>query len=225
MSWYKAGPAGPFPPELRAMPKNPRYLDENAFKALLRACRQRNSRNATRDRMLFQLLGRTGLRISEALALTPQKIYLNADPPFLRVCTLKKRKPVTDEVYLDRPLVAALKRYIRSTLPGLLGSQVWPDSPLFPSRFRTVMVLPMTRRNALALFRYYARRAQLPAGVTLHSLRHFRGTYLYSRTRDLEFTREQLRHSDLKITQGYLHQSPEVLKGYLSRLSERRGKK
>jgi integrase len=209
------------------MTQNKRAMTDSQFRALLRAARQRYSRKARRDRMLFLLLGRTGLRISEALPLTVGDLFLKSDPPFLRVRTLKKRRAKTDEVLLDPVTAKSLRIYVHhgQKYPLWLGRASWNDPKrlLFSSGEDGTRM--MTRRNALGLFRTYAKRAGLPEDLTLHSLRHYRATFLYQRTGDAEFTREQLRHSDLKVTQGYLHQSPERIRMYLEKLSRRRVEK
>lgn len=191
------------------MARSRRYLEENGFKALLRCARERRRSNAARDRFLFLFLGRTGLRISEALAVTLDDLHLDADPPFVAVTTLKRRRRIRDEVLIDPPTAKAIRRYLRHQLQAESL-----DARLFN----------MTRRNASRLFRWYARRAGLPAGLTLHSLRHYRATYLLKRTQDLRFTQDQLRHSALASTEKYLHYTPDQVRGYLARLSARRNK-
>jgi integrase len=76
----------------------------------------------------------------------------------------------------------------------------------------------MSRHNAKAIFRTYVRLANVSPSVTLHSLRHYRGTVLMRTTGDLEFTREQLRHSDARSVQTYLHTDPERRDRYLRQL-------
>ena len=79
----------------------------------------------------------------------------------------------------------------------------------------------MTRANAHQLFRFYARRAGLGRGITLHSLRHYRITTLLQTTKDLRFTQEQARHSKITTTQIYLHSSPSRIRRHLAELALR----
>jgi integrase/recombinase XerD len=209
-------------------------MDHPQFRALLRACRDRPRRTAKRDLHLFLFLGRTGLRITEALELTPSDLYLQHDPPFCAVRSLKRRGlPERDEVILDAPAARMVKRYLKRTLPHLLGRPLCDSDALFPAIQgirgqvkRWEVPAPargMSRRNALELFRHYARRAGLPKGITLHSLRHYRGSTLYEKTKDLKFTQEQLRHRGISSTQIYLHQSPSVIRRHLARLEGKKG--
>lgn len=199
--------------------KSPRYLERRQVEALLRECRRRAGPQAKRDWFLFYFLSQTGLRISEALALKVEDLVLTARPAFVRVKTLKKRKPAPgwDDVLLTPSTVRHARLYIEHQL---VRPACGLERFLFPRRWRKVWPadVSMTRRNASKLFREYARRAGLPPTATLHSLRHYRGTVLYHTTKDLEFTREQLRHSDLESTKEYLHNSPGRVRGYMAQL-------
>lgn len=204
------------------MSRHPRMMEQHHFRALLRACKERRRRTATRDYHLFLFLGRTGLRISEALALTPKDLFLLQDPPFCAVRTLKRKADRVDEVFLEARAAVALRRYLKRVLPTILGRPVFDSDALFPGVIGKVPAPAMSRRNALGLFRYYATRAGLPQGLTLHSLRHYRGTTLYEKTHDLRFTQGQLRHSQLSSTQIYLHSTPARIRRNLDRLSGRK---
>lgn len=206
-------------------------MEHHHFRALLRACKVRQRRTATRDYHLFLFLGRTGLRISEALVLTPKDLFLLHDPPFCAVRTLKRKAERVDEVFLDAPASRGLRRYLRRVLPAILGRGLYDTDHLFPGTSRApglhdspapAPAPAMSRRNALGLFRFYATRAGLPQGITLHSLRHYRGTQLYNKTGDLKFTQGQLRHAQLGSTQIYVHSTPERIRRNLDRLGGRK---
>lgn len=207
------------------MSRSPRALDRNSFRALVRMARDRRGRAAERDAFMLWFLGRTGLRCSEALALRVEDVVLDASPPLVRVRTLKRkhaRPSDFDDVYLGAGEARRIRRWIRKGLPRCLGTvHAQGHDPLIPAAFGpSAGPGRMNRRNASRIFQFYARRAQLPAGVTLHSLRHYRGSTLYHTTGDLEFTREQLRHRDLKSTQLYVHHSPEIVQKHLDALED-----
>ena len=197
-------------------------MDKVQFRALVRQARDRKGRAAERDAFLLWFLGRTGLRISEALALRVDDVVLDASPPLVRVQTLKQKskRGTWDDVYLETTVVRRLRRWLKHGLPRALGRMPEAGDPLIPGAFGHALPGRMTRRNAARIFHFYARRAQLPQGVSLHSLRHYRGSVLYHATKDLEFTREQLRHARLSSTQRYLHQTPQQVQGYLEELEE-----
>lgn len=205
-----------------------RFLDADGFRALLRVAGERRRVTARRDRFLFYFLGRTGLRVSEALALRDGDFWFpppaSSVPAFVRVRTLKRRgAPTHDEVLLDRATARATRHYLNNILHALLTVdqrlQIGPQLPVFPRRSRTdALVRPLTRQAVWNLFRFYAARAGLPRSLVVHSLRHYRGTVLYQTTRDLAFTRAQLRHRRLETTRAYLHVSPSRVRRYLEQL-------
>ncbi len=203
-----------------------RYLDRRGFVALLRVIKERRRLTARRDYFLIYFLGRTGLRCSEALALRVRDVHLDTDPAYVQVETLKQRKKQTDQVLLEPRTVRAARRYLSRALPRLLSRPVDPSDPLFTVRVETrdgwrIVPVAMGDRNARRIFEVYRRRARLAPGVTLHSLRHYRGTELLRATGDMEFVRQQLRHRFISSTQRYLHVDPERERLYLARLDRR----
>jgi len=201
--------------------KASRAMDDRQFSALIRVAGQRRYHSAPRDKFLFYLIGKTGLRISEALSLRVRDLWLEGDLPFVRVRTLKLRGgPQTDEVLLEQHVARLARFYLARTLPNLTHREASPEDPLFPSCRRRRPGSSMTRRNALSLFRTYARLAQLPPELVLHSLRHYRATRLLRVTGDKNWVKEQMRHRSLKSLETYLHSDPETSKRYLQKLAE-----
>ena len=204
----------------------PRYLTEPEFSQLMRAISERDTLNRARDRAIFLVLGRTGLRAGELVTLTLEDVKLDASPPHLWVSTLKRRRRQRDTVLLERAVCAELKKWIYTGLPAFLraygdhlGRGVNPI--LFPSSDPTFWRGPMTTRNLSHLFRFYAERARLPREITLHGLRHFRAMTLYSKTGDLEFTRREPRHRSISSTGVYLHTRADQARAYLEKLERK----
>lgn len=208
-------------------------LDERGFKAMLRAAATRHVSWAPRDRFLIYVLGKTGLRISEALALRSRDFWTGPEPSFIRVKTLKRRAPRTDEVLLDRNAARVARSYFEHTLPWLLRDHVsgYVDGgtadraalPAFPALVGARTVRPLSRYQAHDAIRLYARLAGLPPEIHPHTFRHYRATQLLRLTGDLEFTRQQLRHADIRNTQAYQHADPKRAAGYLDRVAETEG--
>ena len=144
----------------------------------------------------------------------------------MRVRTLKRRgrrAGRTDEVLLDRAAARALRGYLRHTWRALIGRLPAPADPLFPRGPVPAWSCPtparrMSRQNAAALFRLYRRRAGLRATLVIHSLRHYRGTVLWETTKDLEFSRQQMRHQSSSTTREYLHVTKKRAMRYMADL-------
>jgi integrase/recombinase XerC len=140
-----------------------------------------------RDRAILILLYGCGLRISEALALTPQQAEDNP----LRI----KGKGGKERIVPLLPLAREAIGVYRSACPLALAA----DEPLFrgekggPLSPRIVQLLIERLRGALGL----------PDTATPHALRHSFATHLLSGGADLRVIQELLGHASLSTTQVY----------------------
>ena len=154
-----------------------------------RLTNQRLAWLSLRDQALFILLYGTGLRISEALALTGGD--LSGQPEALTI-TGKGRKQRLVPL-LPRVLVA-VETY-RTACPYPIGS----DNALFLG----VRGRPLNAGLAQRTMRRLRFELDLPDSVTPHALRHSFATHLLSRGGDLRMIQELLGHSSLATTQRY----------------------
>lgn len=142
-----------------------------------------------RDAAVLALLYGAGLRISEALGLTPRDVPAQAEQITV---TGKGRK--TRMVPLIAPVGAAIAAY-RELCPHGLP----PDGPLFrgtkggPLSPRIVQLAMERMRGALGL----------PDSATPHALRHSFATHLLSRGGEIRAIQELLGHASLSTTQIY----------------------
>jgi len=145
---------------------------------------------AARDAAVFALLYGCGLRISEALALTPADTELGrADA--LRV-TGKGGK--TRLVPLIAPVAAAIADYL-AQCPFHLAA----DAPMFRGA-RGGPLRPEIMQRAMAAMRG---ALGLPDNATPHALRHSFATHLLANGGDLRTIQELLGHASLSTTQIY----------------------
>jgi integrase/recombinase XerC len=143
-----------------------------------------------RDNAVLLLLYGAGLRISEALALTP------AGAPVGRCETITiSGKGGKERLVPVLPAIrAAIERYIR-----LVPYALTPDEPLFlgakggPLSPRIIQRAIENLREAL----------NLPDTATPHALRHSFATHLLSAGADLRQIQDLLGHASLSTTQGY----------------------
>jgi integrase/recombinase XerD len=154
-----------------------------------------------RDRAMLELLYATGLRVSELVELSVDRINLTQG--VVRVVGKGDKErlvPVGDEA------VSWVRRYVdRVRVPLLRGAA---SERLFVSR----KAAGMTRQAFWYRIRQYAVRAGITTHLSPHTLRHAFATHLVNHGADLRVVQMLLGHSDLSTTQIYTHVARERLK-------------
>lgn len=145
---------------------------------------------AARDTAVLLLLYGCGLRISEAVGLTPRSAPINArDVMHISGKGGKERMVPAIAIVTD-----AIEHYMR-----LCPYPITPDGPLFlgarggPLSPRLIQLAMEKMRNDLGL----------PVTATPHALRHSFATHLLSAGADLRQIQELLGHASLSTTQIY----------------------
>ena len=141
-----------------------------------------------RDAALITLLYASGLRISEALALT------GADRPLPEALRVRGKGDKERIVPMLPAAREAIERYV-TACPHALGR----DEPLF----RAVRGGAYTPRMAQALMAQLRARLGLPSSATPHALRHAFATHLLANGGDLRAIQDLLGHESLSTTQRY----------------------
>ena len=154
-----------------------------------------------RDRAMLELLYASGLRISELVALSPERINMNQGVVRVAGKGGKERLvPVGDEA------IMWIQRYNQEGRPKLLrGKSI---DRLFVSR----KAGGITRQAFWYRLRQYAVRADIRGHLSPHTLRHAFATHLVNHGADLRVVQMLLGHSDLSTTQIYTHVARERLK-------------
>ncbi len=153
-----------------------------------------------RDRALFELVYSCGLRISEAVQLQIEDLYL--DEELIKVTGKGNRERII-------PFGAAAGFWLRTYLTAhrvYLLTAGHPTYHLFISRNGTAI----TRQGAWKQFKKYCLLSGLEAKV--HTLRHSYATHLLSNGADLRVVQELLGHADISTTQIYTHISVDDLR-------------
>lgn len=168
----------------------PRPVSEQAAVALIAEAEA--ARDApwvgARDAALITLIYASGLRISEALALSGADHPL---PDMLRVRGKGAKERVVPVLGAAREAVA---RYA-----ALCPFALTPGEPLF----RAVRGGAMSARMAQAVMSSLRERLGLPASATPHALRHAFATHLLTNGGDLRAIQDLLGHESLSTTQAY----------------------
>ena len=145
---------------------------------------------AARDVAVLTLLYGSGLRISEALAITPRDAPIG-DRDVLRVTGKGDKQRLTPVLPVTREAVA---RYLQ-----LCPYPLEPDEPMFRGAKggelspRIIQLLMERMRDSLGL----------PDTATPHALRHSFATHLLGSGADLRQIQELLGHASLSTTQVY----------------------
>jgi len=178
----------------------PRFLKQDEVDRLLAAIPATGALGQ-RDRALFELIYSCGLRVSEAIDLTVDRISLAEK--VVRVLGKGSRERI---VPLGGRAKRELEAYLRAVRPGLLRKGRATDW-LFLGRGGR-------RLSRKTVWKTYAR---LAAGAGLgstkvHALRHSFATHLLQGGADLRAVQELLGHADIGTTQIYTHVSQDVLR-------------
>ena len=134
-----------------------------------------------RNTLLFTLLFQHGMRISEALALTPGHVKRG----YLRIRPRKKGKPADEK--MDSKTLELWNRVAACKTPN-------------------VMLFPVSRQWCSQLFHRYCEAAhiELQPRQGLHSLRHSLGHAMLASGSPLPVIQKALRHRSLSSTSVYL---------------------
>jgi integrase/recombinase XerD len=155
-----------------------------------------------RDRALFELIYSCGLRISEAVELQPDSIYLKERLIRVRGKGNKERLvPMGEEAH------HWLSKYLGDGRPRLTKSAKKSRSLFLNNRGDG-----LSRKGMWKRFRELSERTGIEAKV--HTLRHSFATHLLEGGADLRAVQELLGHADISTTQIYTHVEKADLKDY-----------
>jgi integrase/recombinase XerC len=143
---------------------------------------------AARDVAVVTLLYGCGLRISEALGLTPTDVPL---PATLRIIGKGGKERLV-------PVIPAARAAVNAYLDAC-PHQLTADQPIFRGS-RGGPLYPKAIQNVMASSRM---QLGLPATATPHAMRHSFATHLLNAGGDLRSIQELLGHASLSTTQSY----------------------
>jgi integrase/recombinase XerD len=162
-----------------------------------------------RNRALYELIYSAGLRISEAVALNTQNLFLSEK--MARVMGKGRKERL---VIFGPDAVLWLRRYLAEVRPLLLRHRY------SPALFVTRSGKRLSRKGIWKNYTVLAREAGI--STKLHTLRHTFATDLLAGGADLRSVQELLGHADISTTQIYTHVDADLLREshrkYLPRL-------
>lgn len=148
-----------------------------------------------RDRTMLEVLYATGMRVSELINLTLERVDLNMKYIIAFGKGSKERI-----VPLGSVAAEFLQQYLEKVRPKLTHD----------GRNTNIVFLAfggheLTRQRFWQIIRAYGRKANINKALTPHILRHSFATHLLDNGADLRSVQELLGHSDISTTQIYTH--------------------
>ncbi|MBW1814119.1 MAG: tyrosine-type recombinase/integrase [Deltaproteobacteria bacterium] len=169
---------------LRLSKPLPRYLKDEQVQALFDFIK------SPRDRAMFMLMLRCGLRVDEVANLT----FAALDVKRCQLFVLNGKGSKDRVVYISKDAHSALARYLK-VRPSSRASKV------FLVEKGSYKGKPISVRGIQKRIEYYAR--QMGLKVSCHQLRHTMATQLLNADADLVTIQDLLGHSQIKTTQRY----------------------
>ncbi len=159
----------------------PKYLTQEELQALFSRIKDK------RDRAMFDLVYKYGLRVKEATILRVADVDLKRGKIFIR--------RVKGGVAGEKPLFSDSKRLLRAYIEGKRGNV---SQAVFTGREG-----PLKERRIQQLFKHYLKKARIRKTVGIHSLRHSIAVHLLDDGQSLEFVKDHLGHKYMKNTEVY----------------------
>lgn len=174
--------------------KLPRVLSEDEVVRLLNQP-DITTAEGFRDRTMLEVLYATGMRVSELINLTLERVDLNMKYIIAFGKGSKERI-----VPLGSAAAEFLQQYLEKVRPKLTHA----------GRNTNIVFLAfggheLTRQRFWQIIRAYGRKANINKALTPHILRHSFATHLLDNGADLRSVQELLGHSDISTTQIYTH--------------------
>ena len=174
--------------------KLPRVLSEDEVVRLLNQP-DITTAEGLRDRTMLEVLYATGMRVSELINLTLERVDLNMKYIIAFGKGSKERI-----VPLGSVAAEFLQQYLEKVRPKLTHED----------RNTNIVFLAfggheLTRQRFWQIIHAYGRKANINKALTPHILRHSFATHLLDNGADLRSVQELLGHSDISTTQIYTH--------------------
>jgi len=153
-----------------------------------------------RDRAMFETLYATGLRVSELVGLTVERVRL--DPGYVRVIGKGRKERL---VPLGESAVSWIDEYLQGSRPEL-------NTQRFSELFLNHRGGKLTRQGFWKILRGHALKAEITSPLSPQIVRHSFATHLVENGADLRAVQMMLGHASLTTTEIYTHVARERLR-------------
>ncbi len=150
-----------------------------------------NSPKEIRDKAMLELLYATGIRVTELITLNLSDVNMQMN--FI-LCRDRNKERI---IPFGAAAKNAMARYLDGTREEMLENK---KSEVL---FANCSGQPMSRQGFWKLIKHYAKKADIQADITPHTLRHSFAAHLVENGADLRSVQEMLGHSDISTTQIY----------------------
>ena len=150
-----------------------------------------NTPKEIRDKAMLELLYATGIRVSELNSLQLTDVNMRAGSI---ICRDRNKERI---IPFGKAAKKALTKYLNGTREEML------ENKKADALFVNCSGQPMSRQGFWKLIKYYAKKADIKADITPHTLRHSFAAHLVENGADLKSVQEMLGHSDISTTQIY----------------------
>lgn len=144
-----------------------------------------------RDKAMLELLYATGIRVTELITLTLADVNMQMN--FI-LCRDRNKERI---IPFGAAAKNAMARYLNGTREEML------ENKASDVLFANCSGQPMSRQGFWKLIKHYAKKADIQADITPHTLRHSFAAHLVENGADLRSVQEMLGHSDISTTQIY----------------------
>lgn len=181
--------------------KLPSFLYPLEVERLLNAADEKTALGQ-RDRLIFELLYASGIRVSELVTLKVNAINLSMGVALVFGKGAKERYVPIGSYALE-----AIRTYLSSGRPQLLAGK--QDSGFLLLNYRGE---PLSDRSVRRIVDKYVEETALHLSISPHTFRHTFATHMLNAGADLRTVQELLGHVNISTTQIYTHVTKERLR-------------
>lgn len=165
--------------------------------------------NSARNTTIVKLILGSGIRSEELINLDIEDLHLNAKKPYIMILG-KGHIEQKDKVFISIESRDIMREYLKRRRK-YLGEKKDCENAVFISE-------RMSRLSKTSITNFFTRYSD--GQINPHMLRHWVGSELYKRTKDIVLVQRQLRHSSLETAaKYYVHMSEDTIADAMSGLS------
>lgn len=152
-----------------------------------------NEFNIIRNIAIVKLIMGSGIRSEELINLDIDDLYLDGDKPYIMILG-KGKIEQHDKVFISYDAKNSLQDYLRERQIFVEENNMTNTTALFLSNDRK----RISKSSIKSFFNRYS-----DGNIYPHMLRHWVGTKLYEKTKDIVLVQKQLRHANLETAAKY----------------------